>query len=100
MAKKKPKVTKYPRAWHEEFAMSNAKSALKDARMVTGCDPQSVYNLVRAERAVAQARVHVFTIGGSERMSRRTRRIASLVQRADRATDEATNKIARCMIKK
>jgi hypothetical protein len=59
------------------------------------CSPSTAYSVIRANRDIAQARVHLSAIGPME--GRRTSRLWAALQKVQRRVDEAGNYVAKCM---
>lgn len=98
----KPKFTTYPRKWHEDFARTSALNARRRLIYTRSCDPQAVDALVEANRDIAQARVHLSSIGihSPKGHSNRTRRLWELVSKVDKQVSEADKRVRRCLIRK
>lgn len=97
MAAKKPMV-KFPRKWHEEFARTGTKEAMRLIRPDYGCGAQALNKLVEANRMVAQARTHLISIGPHS--SKRTMRLWRMVGNAETKLDAAGKRFVRCTINK
>ena len=63
-AKRKPAVTKWGRAHHEQFAIEAIESARRELPSTYSCNPDAAYATVRANRDIARARA-LSTVGPS-----------------------------------
>ena len=90
---------KWDRSWHEERAASMAASAKRDLVFTKNCDTSAVYALVRANRDIAHARTHLVAIGPG-RESARTRKLWAIVSKSERMVEQATNHVAKCLLKR
>ncbi len=95
-AKRKPAITKYGRAHHEQFAIEAVESARRELPSTYNCTPDAAYATVRANRDIARARAHVGSIGPTD--SARTGKLWGFVGKAEREVGEASNRIASCLL--
>lgn len=97
----KPKVTAFPRRWHEDFAATGTKEAIRLSRGDYGCGKQGLDRLVEANRNLAQARVHLSSIGPhSAKRAGRTTRLWRMVGKAEDQVEEASRRFMRCVVNK
>jgi hypothetical protein len=88
---------KTSRHGHEQEAIRLSGLAFREnVTARSGCGTQALYALVRGHRDVAHARSHLAGIGYHD--STRTRRLWAVVGRAEKAMDEASNVVARCLL--
>lgn len=97
MAAKKPMI-KFPRKWHEDFARTGTREAMRLIRRDYGCGAQALDKLVEANRNVAQARTHLISIGPHS--SKRTMRLWKMVGNAETKLDAAEKRFMRCTVNK
>lgn len=89
---------KYTRSTHEQFAIEAIQGAKRELKWTHGCGSNAVYALVRANREIARARVHLASIGGD--VGKRTGKLWGAVQRAENQVNQAGDRVARCLIKR
>lgn len=97
----KPVNTKFPRKWHEDFAATSTKEAVRLSRGDYGCNKEAMDRLIEANRSIAQARTHLVSIGlHSNKRPGRTARLWSAIGKAERQVDQAGANFLRCVINK
>jgi hypothetical protein len=96
------KFTRYPRQWHEDFARTSALEAKRLISRANACDDYSLQALIDANRNIAQARVHLSSIGvQSGSAPNRTQKLWRMVTKIDRAVSAADKRVMkRCKILK
>lgn len=94
------------REYHEQFAIEAIQAASHETRFERAgvklkhpgagqCSPSTAYVVIRANRDIANARVHLSAIGPME--SQRTRRLWAQLAKVERKVEQASNYVARCM---
>jgi len=100
------KAGHWTREMHEQFAIEEMNAASREVGWQRSgiperhpgagqCSPSTAYAVIRANRAIAQARTHLASIGPME--GKRTRRLWVALQRVQRQVDKAGNYVAKCM---
>jgi hypothetical protein len=80
----------------EGEAVRDATEAIKRLPAVHGCGARSLDNLVKAERIIAQARVHLNAIGFQS--GPRTRKLWSVIGKADKKVESARESFKKCLV--
>jgi hypothetical protein len=97
---------RWTREYHEQFAIEAIQSAAHETRFERAgvrvkhpgagqCAPSTAYAVIRANRDIANARVHLSAIGPAS--SRRTSRLWAQLSKIERKVEQASNYVAKCM---
>jgi len=97
---------RWTRDYHEDFAIEAMNSASKEISWqkagiptrhpgVGQCAPSTAYAVIRANRDIARARVHLSALGPAD--SKRTRKLWAAIGAVEKRVNEAGNYVAKCV---
>lgn len=89
-------MKEFPRKWHEDFAITSTKEAVRLSRHDYGCGKQALDNIIEANRNVAAARTHLISMGPHS--SKRTMRLWRMIGKAEKQVEESGLRFLRCTV--